>query len=167
MSTSDLGAVSGSATTWPMANSGSDKFAQFFNNLQAWQQQDPDKLKSVLSDIADKLNTAADSATGKQAQMLHDLAQKYQEAAKTGDLSQLKPAHRHHGRHRGGEQASSSDAQGTSTGVNMKQLFDSIFAIASEAVKAQPANKAEEASGSAQEKTTAQDGLGQILNIEA
>jgi hypothetical protein len=89
MSTYAVGAMGGGVNAWPPASNGADPSAQFANNLLNLRRQDPDQLKTVLSDIADRLNTAADSATGKQAQVLHDLAQKYEAAAKTGDLSQL------------------------------------------------------------------------------
>ena len=89
MSTYNVAAVGGSSSTYPPANDGSEQFTRFANNLLNLQRKDPEKLKTVLLDIAAKLNTTADHSAGKQAQVYRDLAQHYENAAKTGDLSKL------------------------------------------------------------------------------
>ena len=59
-------------------------------------------LVTVLTDIADKLQAAAQKDGGRQGQELSNLASKFQQAAQTGDLSALRPAHHHHGHHHPG-----------------------------------------------------------------
>jgi hypothetical protein len=73
--------------------------AQLLSRLQ---QNDPGKLKTILADIAKKLQAAAQQDGGSQGQALSNLASKFQQAAQTGDLSALRPAHHHHhGHHHG------------------------------------------------------------------
>ncbi|MBZ5675303.1 MAG: hypothetical protein LAP61_13755 [Acidobacteriia bacterium] len=66
--------------------------AQLFKELQKLQSTDPAEFKKVLTDAANKLKDAAgqqsDSAV---ASFLTNLADKFQQAADTGDLSALKP----------------------------------------------------------------------------
>jgi hypothetical protein len=73
-------------------------FAQLLSQLQQLQQTDPAKLKTVLTDVANALQGAAQQA-GSQGQFLAGVASRFQEAAQTGDLSLLQPAGRHHGHH--------------------------------------------------------------------
>ncbi|MGD0088734.1 MAG: hypothetical protein ABSE73_02335 [Planctomycetota bacterium] len=63
--------------------------AQLLKDLQTLKQTDPAKLKTVLSEIADNIDNAAQKVGGSQGQMLTDLASKFRDAAKTGDLSKL------------------------------------------------------------------------------
>jgi hypothetical protein len=73
--------------------------AQLLSQLQ---QNDPAKLETILTDIADKLQAAAQQDGGSQGQALSNLASKFQQAAQTGDLSSLRPTHHHHhGHHHG------------------------------------------------------------------
>src|SRR5579872_917297 len=65
--------------------------AQFISNLQQLQQQEPAKFKQVLTDAANQLTAAAQSATGSDKQFLTNLADKFQKAA-NGDLSALQPS---------------------------------------------------------------------------
>jgi hypothetical protein len=81
--------------------------ASLLNQLQQLQQSDPDKFKSVMSSIADTLKTDAQNATGPQAQRLTSLANKFDQAAQTGQMPDLQPAgqqqgasgHHHHHHH--------------------------------------------------------------------
>jgi hypothetical protein len=59
---------------------------------QQLQQKDPTKFQEVVSQIATQLQSAAQQAgQGPQADFLSSLAQKLQNVASTGDLSQLQP----------------------------------------------------------------------------
>jgi hypothetical protein len=64
-------------------------FAQFLGKLQNLAQTNPTKEKSVLSDIANKLQTQAQSAGGDTGQRLSQMADRFAQAAQTGDLSGL------------------------------------------------------------------------------
>ena len=94
-------AVGGAATTDSAQLS---PMASLLNQLQQLQQTDPDKFKSVMSSIADTLKTDAQNATGPQAKRLNDLADKFSQAAQTGQMPDLQPpgqqpgasGHHHH-----------------------------------------------------------------------
>jgi len=100
---------------------------QLFQELQQLQTSDPTALKKVLEDAATKFSTAAQQATDPtQANFLTNLADRFQKAADTGDLSALRQpssmtsagatygvqGHHHHHHHGGG---SSQPASSTST----------------------------------------------------
>ena len=78
--------------------------ATLLNQLQQLQQTDPTKFKSVMSSIADTLKADAQNATGPKAQHLNDLANKFSQAAQTGQMPDLQPpgqqqgasGHHHH-----------------------------------------------------------------------
>ncbi|MBN9420711.1 hypothetical protein ABS71_08075 [bacterium SCN 62-11] len=59
--------------------------------LQQLQQQDPAKFKQFMSDEAAKLKDAASKATGEDAKRLSSLADKFSQAASSGDLSAFQP----------------------------------------------------------------------------
>jgi len=80
-------------------------FAQVLSQLQLLQQTDPAKLKTVLGDVATQLQAAAQQDGGAAGQALSTLANKFQQASQTGDLSGLQPHHHHHGSHHGGAAA--------------------------------------------------------------
>jgi hypothetical protein len=119
-STSDIQAVTPSAVspasplTSANATSGVNvdisKPGQLFSDLSSLAETDPDKFKAVTADIAQKLKTAAGSATGSQADTLNKIADRFQAAAQSGNASDLAPpsagkaqggGHHHHGHHRG------------------------------------------------------------------
>ena len=92
--------------------------ASLLNQLQQLQQTDPDKFKSVMSTIADTLKTDAQNATGPQAQRLNALADKFSQAAQTGQMPDLQPKggqqgasghHHHHHQVQSYQQGSSTD----------------------------------------------------------
>jgi len=100
---------------------------QLFQDLQQLQTSDPTALKKVLEDAATKFSTAAQQATDPtQASFLTSLADRFQKAADTGDLSALRQpssstssaatygvqGHHHHHHHGGG---SSQTTSSTST----------------------------------------------------
>lgn len=74
----------------PASSTSISRQSQFFNKLKQLQAQDPDKFKQVLTDIANQLTTAAQSATGRDQKFLTDLADKFTKAA-AGDVAALQP----------------------------------------------------------------------------
>ena len=100
-------ATTQSATTGSIATTDSAQIspmASLLNQLQQLQQTDPDKFKSVMSSIADTLKADAQNATGSKAQHLTELANKFDQAAQTGQMPDLQPkgqqqgatGHHHH-----------------------------------------------------------------------
>jgi len=94
------------------------QLAQLFQQFKELQSSDPAELKKVLTDAASKLRTAAQQQSDpSQASFLSNLADRFQKAADTGDLSALRPdssasgsyaPHRHHPHHHGSQSAQSS-----------------------------------------------------------
>ena len=110
-----LASVLAQSDTSATATTGTDsatfsKPSEIYAKLQQLMQQDPTKAKALLSQIADQLKTAAQQQTGDAATRLNDLASKFENAAQTGDLSQLKPP-AHHGHHRPASTAASAGDQ--------------------------------------------------------
>ncbi|HTN54383.1 MAG TPA: hypothetical protein VML50_18390, partial [Anaeromyxobacter sp.] len=66
--------------------------------LSELSQSDPSKFKAVMQEIAEKLQGEASQASGDKAQALGNLADKFDQAAQTGDMSSLQPsgAQKHH-----------------------------------------------------------------------
>src|SRR5262249_14755103 len=121
-------------------------FAQKMSALKSLEQSDPAKAKQVLSDIASKIKDAAQNATGAEADRLNAIADKFQKAADSGDLSQLGPqqhraaqgsqsaqggaqaAHGHHHHHHAkAQQAYSGGEGGESAGAVVKDAIDSAL----------------------------------------
>jgi hypothetical protein len=67
------------------------KPAEMLSKLQQLKESDPEAFKELCTKIADELKASAQNATGRDAQMLSDLAEKFQNVADGGDISQLKP----------------------------------------------------------------------------
>jgi len=120
--------------------------AQYLGQLVQLQQSNPGEFKTVLTDIADKLQAVADKAGGSEGQALSNLASKFRTAGQTGDLSSLRPAHHHHGHHHSGatgyQQASAqglstpSAGDGSATGDVRSQVLDIIGQVISQDVGA-------------------------------
>ncbi|HEY2902693.1 MAG TPA: hypothetical protein VGL59_19070 [Polyangia bacterium] len=89
------------------------KPGQLFSQLSSLASSDPDKFKTVTADIAQKLKDAAGSQTGKQADFLNQLADKFGAASQSGSASDL-PAPRAHGHHGGGHHHHAQAASGSS-----------------------------------------------------
>jgi len=89
--------TSGNTSTTASNSTASDgvdfsQVAQLFKELQKLQSTDPAEFKKVLTDAAKKLKDAAgQQSDSKAAAFLTSLADKFQQAADTGDLSVLKP----------------------------------------------------------------------------
>jgi hypothetical protein len=122
-STGSTAAVSGDSVNF-------SQVGQLFQELQQLQTSDPTALKKVLEDAATKFSTAAQQATDPtQASVLSNLADRFQKAADTGDLSALqKPSssasasgtygvqgHHHHHHHGGGGSAPSTSSADSTT----------------------------------------------------
>jgi hypothetical protein len=115
--------------------------ASLLNQLQQLQQTDPTKFKSVMSSIADTLKTDAQSATGPQAQRLNALADKFSQAAQTGQMPDLQPpgqqqgasAHHHHHHHVSSYQngSSSSTSSSSQPKVDLAQIIQTAMQQAS------------------------------------
>lgn len=66
--------------------------AQLFSKLQQLLDEDPEKFKEVMNQIADKFEEAAGEVEdGDMKQMLLEMAEKHRSVAESGDLSQLQP----------------------------------------------------------------------------
>jgi hypothetical protein len=91
---SDDGATTSLGVTG-LAGAGDVDFSQpavLFSKLQQLQTSDPEKFKEVCSHIADELKSASEEqGDGFGSRMLADLAEKFQNVAEGGDLSQLQP----------------------------------------------------------------------------
>ncbi|HET6437249.1 MAG TPA: hypothetical protein VFG59_04255 [Anaeromyxobacter sp.] len=94
-----------------------------FAELDSLSKQDPTRFKEVAQKVADQLKEEASNSTGKRAQFLTSLADRFGQAAQTGDASSLQPpeagAKAHHGGHHhkhGGSQTSGAGSQPGSSG---------------------------------------------------
>lgn len=68
------------------------KVFQFMEQMQQLQTSDPGKFKSVMSELSDKLKTAAGNSTdGAEKQFLTTLSDSFAESAKSGKLEMPKP----------------------------------------------------------------------------
>jgi hypothetical protein len=130
------------------------------SDLQQLQQKDPDKLKEVLSDIATMLKDASQQqsngaeGSGSSGDFLSRLADRFQKAADTGDLSALRPPHGHGHGHGHVERAyalgsgatsdaaqavgstAASDQSSTASGkLNLRDLFSSILSQVQQALQ--------------------------------
>lgn len=74
----------------PAARSHFSRAGRLLNVLQAFEQRHPDETKAILNNIADKLRSDAEQA-GPFGSRLTKWADRFQEAADTGDMSKLMP----------------------------------------------------------------------------
>jgi hypothetical protein len=119
--TSPLDSPTGSGSTGTSSAQISGPGA-LLSKLQQLKTQDPAKFKQVLSDIATKLQTLAQQqGQNPSSQWLTKLADKFQTAANTGDLSALQPtAHQgHHHHHASG--AAGAYAQNSADSSTLQQ----------------------------------------------
>lgn len=79
------------STTSAAAATDVSAHAQALSTLQTLSATDPDKFKQAASDYADTLQTLAAQAGGAQGAHLTRLAQKFDDAAKSGKISVLQP----------------------------------------------------------------------------
>jgi hypothetical protein len=108
------------------------KLMQELSDLQS---SDPGKFKKVSEEISEKLKEAASSASGHQAAFLNKLADKFGQAAQSGDMSALQPTggagghHGHHHVHKYAAQQQATDASGgqQQSGVDVAQIIQSTL----------------------------------------
>ena len=89
---------------------------QLFGELSALAKSDPEKFKKVAAEISAKLEAEASQTSGGRAQFLKNLADRFGQAAQTGDASGLAPtgahpshAHGRHGHHHAAASAGGAD----------------------------------------------------------
>ena len=111
------------STTAPGESSGGNdqthlsKMGALFSKLQDLETSDPAKAKQVLTSIASALTDKA-KASGNTDPHLQELADKFTQAAKTSDLSALRPpggGHHHHHHEGAPPSAPPADASGSSS----------------------------------------------------
>jgi len=101
-------AGSGPAATTTISTPG-----ELFSKLQQLQEKDPAQFKQVMSSLASDLRSEAAKTDGPQSAFMTKLADRFDQAAQSGNLSAAKPdeaqgaqgAHKHHGHghhHHGG-----------------------------------------------------------------
>jgi hypothetical protein len=88
------------------------KPGELMQKLSQLQASDPAKFKDVVQKISDSFATAAKNATGDDAKRLQDVADKFAQAAESGDLSAFRPAQA--GAH--APQGAGADLQGAQAG---------------------------------------------------
>ncbi|MFP5212401.1 MAG: hypothetical protein ACLGPL_03380 [Acidobacteriota bacterium] len=77
----------GSSTSLDLSRPG-----KLFSRLQQLSESDPDKFKSVMSDIADQLeDTAEASSDDEEGEMLKKAAERFRSASESGELSDAMP----------------------------------------------------------------------------
>ena len=99
-------AASGSSASDQSSISGP---AAMLSKLKALQESDPAKFKQVTADIAKQLRSAATQG-GASAQVLGKVADAFDKASTTGDLSSLKPPSGGQGKPAGGGSYASSSS---------------------------------------------------------
>ena len=82
---------------------------QLFSQLAQLSDSDPDKFKEIAQKISDQFKTAAENSTGRESAMAQKFAERFGQAAETGDLSAFRAEggighhhHHHHHHHHGG-----------------------------------------------------------------
>ncbi|HUO49550.1 MAG TPA: hypothetical protein VMU09_12015 [Acidimicrobiales bacterium] len=150
-STAAVGTSSTDAATdvdalFPATQSSISGPGSLFGELASLAQSNPDEFKKVAGDIAQKLKAAAANATGDQAKFLSSMADKFGQAAQSGDMSVLRPGgpggsggaqHAHHHRHGGSGQASGDS--GSSAFQELSQIISSALQDDSSTTSASPA----------------------------
>jgi hypothetical protein len=98
-------------------------FGELMSKLQELQSSDPDKAKQVLSSIATALSDKAKTGDAPDSH-LQDLADRFSQAAQTGDLSALRPhtGHHHHAQVDGQPPTATSDVPGANPGRSASYL---------------------------------------------
>ncbi|WP_029457436.1 hypothetical protein [Solidesulfovibrio alcoholivorans] len=155
-STNTLSTLTGSSTTSSTsASSDSDstaltisgdeknfsKGAQTMQKLNDLASSDPEKFKEAAQKISDSLSEAAsNSSDSNEAKMYSDMADKFAEAAKSGNMSSLKPSQPPSGT---GAQSAAAQAYGNtaqqSSGSNPMEKMDSIISSALSGISASEA----------------------------
>lgn len=117
---------------------------QLFSQLQSLAQSNPDEFKEVAANIASQLKDAAASQSGRQADLLDNLATRFQAASQSGSFSDLTPparqsgtqasAQHHHHHHL--TEAAGGDQPSTSPPSGAESAWSTIQGIISNALSA-------------------------------
>jgi hypothetical protein len=81
---------------------------QLFSQLAQLSHSDPAKFKEVAQSIADQFKSAAENSSGRESAIAQKFAERFGQAAQTGDLSAFRAEggighhHHHHHHHHGG-----------------------------------------------------------------
>ncbi|MGD0836457.1 MAG: hypothetical protein ABSB49_07420 [Polyangia bacterium] len=136
------GSQSGSVS--PAASVNMSQSGQLWSELQSLAQTDPSEFKQVTASIASQLTNAASSLTGSQAGFVTSLAQRFEAASQSGNMSDLAPptgseqgsgeAQGHHHHHHHGQDASGSTQASTSASSGGDSLYQQIQSIISNAL---------------------------------
>ena len=119
----------------PDSTSEISQYSQLLNKLQSLSQTDPTKFKSLTTQIASQLTTAASNTTGSESQFLNNLAGKFTQASQDGNISALQPqqstrasgGHHHHHHHSGGGDSASAYNATTDPSTATQSALQSIF----------------------------------------
>ncbi|WP_300163546.1 hypothetical protein [Solidesulfovibrio sp.] len=135
-STSSTSSTSDSDSSTQLTVSGDDKNfskgAEMMQKLSDLASSDPEKFKAAAQKISDSLSEAAsNSSDSNEAKMYSEMADKFSEAAQSGDMSSLTPPKAPSG---GNAQASAAQAYGNAaqqaSGSNPMEKMDSIISSA-------------------------------------
>lgn len=113
------------------------RMGKMLAKLESLASSDPEAFKSLTGQIAEKLAAAAGKATGREAQMLKGLAEKFATASREGTTDALRPPEPPQGG-RGAQayrQAPKADEEGGARrqpgpGDAARSAFDEIFKLA-------------------------------------
>ena len=128
----------------PSDSNDMSSLAKLISELQQLQQSDPQKFKSVMSDIANTLKTDAQNATGSQATFLNNLASKFDQAAQTGQMPDFQPKaqsaggghhHHHHVQSYQAQAATSTDPSSASSSSSSQQTPFSLVQVIQNALQ--------------------------------
>ncbi len=97
--------------------------AGVLGQLSSLQSAQPSRFKAVSSEITSKLKAEADTHGGDVGKKLGELADKFAEAARTGDMSALRPAGRTSSMPARGADAYRQTAQRAPGGSDVEQLI--------------------------------------------
>ena len=97
--------------------------AEMLEHLSALRSSEPSRFKVVSSEITSKLKTEADTQGGDMGRKLGDLADKFAEAARTGDMSSLRPSSRSSNAPAHGADAYRQTARRAPAGSDVEQLI--------------------------------------------
>ena len=96
--TDDVSQGTTSNVSWGNANGAvsfeMSKPGEVMSKLAQLKESDPEKFKQLTAEISQKLKDTASQTTGREADFLNTLADKFQQASDTGDLSVLQPPNR-------------------------------------------------------------------------
>jgi hypothetical protein len=124
------------------------KGGQLMNQLSQMATSDPSEFKATAQSISDQLATAAKSATNsKEASMLTKMSENFASAAKTGDMSSLKPQSPPSGSQGMSGLSGKSSHFGAMGADDMSAAFSTVNNIISGAVSAATSSSASTSSG--------------------